>query len=161
MRCVAISGGPGYPDSMQPLPLRAISAELVLEHLERPILLLDEGERVLWSNQAARQIFGAAEGRPLKSLDPSATSTALPEGGLRVARFPPDAVERVAALTRAAAEASVLRHDLKNLQSSVSLAVRAVGRALGEDETAVLAELVARLEAVEQRIRRALASTQI
>ena len=134
-------------------------ADLVLEHLPAPVVVLDAEERVIWSNAAARLLFdGCPRSTPLAELDPSAAAVPLPGGACKLARFSGDSAARLAQVARAGAEAGSLAHEIKNARSSVSLALRAVARALDEDEQSVLADLVARLQGVERRIRDALGS---
>ena len=66
-----------------------------------------------------------------------------------------DAVQR--SLIAIADATSSFAHEIKNPVTAVHLALRAAASALGEDEQAVLAELVARLTALERRLRRSLA----
>ncbi len=51
---------------------------------------------------------------------------------------------------------SILAHEIKNPKTAVHLALCAVASRLGEDEKAVLEDLVARLDRLELRLRRAL-----
>lgn len=135
-------------------------AEELLEHLPGPVVLLDAHERVAWANAAARALFGGCvRGTPLAQLDPAASAVPLPGTDLRAARFACDSGARLALLARAGAESGSLAHEIKNATSAVSLALRAVARALGEDEQAVLADLAARLQGVERRIRDALSGS--
>lgn len=61
------------------------------------------------------------------------------------------------AMAEVAEQGSALAHEIKNPRAAVSLALRAVARALGEEEQAVLGELVERLEGLEHKLRDALA----
>jgi len=137
--------------------LDAPQADVVLEHLPAPVVVLDPLERVLWGNAAARADFGGcARGTPLAQLDASATPIPVPGAALKLALLQNDPAKRLALLALAGSESGSLAHEIKNARSAVSLALRAVARALGEDEQAVLADLVVRLEGVERRIRDAL-----
>lgn len=145
---------------MAPPSPEALPAEQVLEHLPAPVVVLDAEERVVWGNAAARALFaGCARGTPLADLGPSAAAVPLPGTDLKLVRFSDDCAARLAMIARAGAESGSLAHELKNATTAVSLALRAVARALGEDEQAVLADLAARLQGVERRIRDALAGT--
>jgi two-component system sensor histidine kinase HydH len=60
------------------------------------------------------------------------------------------------ALEDVARSSSTLAHEIRNPITSVHVALRAVARALDEDEVSVLADLAARLELLEARLRGAL-----
>lgn len=142
---------------MSAVPPRAFSSELVLEHLPSPVVVLDDAERVIWGNAAARSLFGGCRSAtPLAELDASAAAVPLPGSPCKLVRFDGDSAARLAQVARAGAEAGSIAHEIKNATSAVSLALRAVARALDEDEQAVLADLVARLQGVERRVRDAL-----
>jgi len=68
--------------------------------------------------------------------------------------------QRETAMMRAFADigesASILAHEIKNPITAVNLALRAVAKHLGEDESAVLSELVERMQKMERLMRRTL-----
>jgi PAS domain S-box-containing protein len=68
--------------------------------------------------------------------------------------------QRETAMMRAFADigesASILAHEIKNPITAVNLALRAVAKHLGEDESAVLSELVERMRKLEKLMRRTL-----
>jgi signal transduction histidine kinase len=68
--------------------------------------------------------------------------------------------ERVRSVSKAleeiAGSASALAHEIKNPITAVNLALQAVARSLGEDETFVLRNLVERMQFLERRLRGAL-----
>lgn len=61
------------------------------------------------------------------------------------------------ALSQLGAGASMLAHEIKNPLAAVNLALRAVARALDQEENAVLEDLASRLENLEQLLRHTLA----
>ncbi len=56
--------------------------------------------------------------------------------------------------------ASLLVHEIKNPITAINLALRAVAKQLGEDEGAVLADLVERMQKLEKLMRRTLSLTR-
>ncbi len=133
--------------------------ELALERLPIPVLLLDSEDCVVLANAAARAAFGdPAVGTPLMETAPSLSSEELPGGAGRVAFQLDASAEKLASLSQAAETSNTIAHEVMNAHASVSLALRAVARALGEDEVAVLEDLAERLSGVERLIRTALSS---
>ena len=149
---------------MEPLP-PDLAPQLLMAQLPVGLALCDPGGEVRWTNPAARDLLGdrarwvrgpGAGGRfepgPRR---PCAVRAGELEGGggtlvvLWEAEGDP-LRDRVAAL---ADESGSLAHEIKNPVTAVHLALRAVGRALGEDEVEVLEDLVTRLRGVEQRVR--------
>ncbi len=64
------------------------------------------------------------------------------------------------ALATIGESAAVLAHEIKNPITAVNLALRAVARQLGEDDRAVLEDLVARMQRLEALMRRTLSFTR-
>lgn len=64
------------------------------------------------------------------------------------------------ALAALGESASILAHEIKNPITSINLALRAVAKELGEDDKAVLEDLVARMQRLEMMMRRTLSFTK-
>ncbi|MDP6763499.1 MAG: hypothetical protein QF903_15465 [Planctomycetota bacterium] len=129
---------------------------LVLEPLPLPVMVLDGQDRLLFANAAARAAHGdPPSGASLAECAPGLRSSALDGTPWRLAVGPAANERRLAELASAAADSGKLAHEIRNAHTAVHLALRAVGKALGEDERAVIGELAERLEEVERRVREA------
>ncbi|MEE8468364.1 MAG: PAS domain S-box protein, partial [Planctomycetota bacterium] len=64
------------------------------------------------------------------------------------------------ALAALGESASILAHEIKNPITSINLALRAVAKELGEDDKAVLEDLVVRMQRLEKMMRRTLSFTK-
>lgn len=133
------------------------AAELALEHLPVPVVLLDASRLVVRLNAAARAAFGdLPAGTALDVLGSGLEVVPIADSGLSIACLLSADLARIAALGKAAGESGSLAHDIKNVGTAVSLSLRAVAHALEEDEQAVLTDLHDRLQGIERRIRCAL-----
>ena len=129
----------------------------MFEHLPVALALVDASGRLVRANAAGRAAFGdPAAGTPLEELAVDLDVRELPNTELRLACLLRADAARLAALTEAAGSSGSLAHDIKNAGTAVSLSLRAVASALGEDEQEVLTDLHDRLSGIEQRIRTAL-----
>jgi hypothetical protein len=144
---------------VRPAVPASVPVQAVLEQLGVRIAVLDAEDRVVWCNATARSAWGdPAPGTAFGSLDREVRPVPLAGTDVKVA-WEVDAAAREAALRRVAAESATLAHDVKNAHTSINLALRAVARALGEDEVLVLEDLAQRLRGIESRIRGALDAT--
>ncbi|MAF67533.1 MAG: hypothetical protein CMJ84_17990 [Planctomycetes bacterium] len=138
-------------------PMMHSAAALAFEQMPVPALLLDMEDRLLRANAAARLIHAdPPAGACLAELAPELESRTLEGGAWRLAVALEADERRLANLASACADSGKLAHEIRNAQTAVHLALRAVAKALGEDEQTVLEELAERLEDVERRLREAL-----
>jgi hypothetical protein len=132
-------------------------ADLVLEHLPVALAVVDAEDRVRFANAAGRIAFGDPPvGTALTGVLVELDVRRLPGSDVRLVCLLEGDATRLAELLNAAGESSSLAHDVQNSSTAISLALRAVARALQEDEKAVLADMHARLSTIEGRIRHAL-----